>query len=652
MCGIFGFVAAPGAQVDGGAIRAAVADLFRLSESRGKEAAGLATRCGDTIRVYKQPIPASRMIRTRRYRRFIQLAIPDEPWVGTNGNGAAPVAVVGHSRLVTNGRQTLNQNNQPVIAGHLVGVHNGIVVNDGKLWARYPTLERQSDVDTEILLRLLGMFQTELGDVADAVRETFKAIEGSASVAVLSAVAAELILATNTGSLYLCTNEARDVVLFTSERYIMDQALERPTIANAVGPHHITHVEAGQAGVLDLRDLRFEAFSLRQNGHPAPMPAQQVPAARIIDELGDAAAARAALPRCSRCVLPETFPLIEFDADGICNYCREHEPRRFLGRDALEDMAARHRRTDGQPDCIIGVSGGRDSCFGLHYVKTQLGLNPLAFTYDWGMITDLARRNQARLCGQLGIEHILVSADIKAKRRNIRRNIEAWLKRPELGMIPLFMAGDKEYFYHAQRLRQQTGLDLLFLCWNYFEKTYFKSGFCGVREGPDRIYSVPLSDKARMAWYYGRAFLLNPSYLNPSVLDTVRAFGYSYLMQHDFTFLFRYIPWNEEEIMGTLQAEYDWESATDTDTSWRIGDGTAAFYNYIYLTVAGFTEHDTFRSNQIREGVLSRDQALRLLEKENQPRLESVRWYAEQIGFDPDEALAVINAVPKLYAVD
>ena len=72
-------------------------------------------------------------------------------------------------------------------------------------------------------------------------------------------------------------------------------------------------------------------------------------------------------------------------------------------------------------------------------------MNPVAYTYDWGMVTDLARRNQARLCSQLGVEHIWVSADIKQKRRNVRKNVEAWLKRPELGMVPLFMAGDKQF---------------------------------------------------------------------------------------------------------------------------------------------------------------------------------------------------------------
>ena len=57
------------------------------------------------------------------------------------------------------------------------------------------------------------------------------------------------------------------------------------------------------------------------------------------------------------------------------------------------------------------------------------------------MVTDLARRNVARITGQLGIEHILISADINQKRRYIRKNVSAWLKQPHLGLVPLFMAG-------------------------------------------------------------------------------------------------------------------------------------------------------------------------------------------------------------------
>ena len=99
---------------------------------------------------------------------------------------------------------------------------------------------------------------------------------------------------------------------------------------------------------------------------------------------------------------------------------------------------------------------------------------------------------------------------------------------------------------------------------------------------------------------------------------------------------------------STLES-YGWEKAIDTNTTWRIGDGTAAFYNYIYYTVAGFTEHDTFRSNQIREGQVTREEALKLVADENRPRYQNIRWYLDTLGMDFSEVVKVINKIPKLY---
>ena len=74
-----------------------------------------------------------------------------------------------------------------------------------------------------------------------------------------------------------------------------------------------------------------------------------------------------------------------------------------------------------------------------------------------------------------------------------------------------------------------------------------------------------------------------------------------------------------------------------------------AFYNYVYYTVAGFTEHDTFRSNQIREGDLTREEALELVLEENRPRYPNIKWYLDAVGVDFKEAIKVVNSIPKLY---
>jgi glucosamine--fructose-6-phosphate aminotransferase (isomerizing) len=641
LCGIFGIVSA-----DRQRLARDLESMFKLSESRGKEAAGIAILDGDEIRVMKEPESASRMLRMARYRRLVA-AIQDAP------KGGRFIAI-GHSRLVTNGNEAVADNNQPVIRDGLIAIHNGIIVNDAALWHDNPDLKRRYAVDTEILVALIARQRAAGQGLARATVDAFGQIVGTASVGILDSEAAGLVLATNNGSLYYYEDDGR--LFFASERFILASFLATKGLG-AAAESAITAVLPG-SGLLVLRDdptldhFTFDHFTVEQSP-PAPdgqAPDLPAPAQIRIVNLADALDPRhARLRRCSRCILPETMPFICFDAQGVCNYCHEYKPYRPLGMDALRELVAPLRRTDGRPDCMIAVSGGRDSCYGLHILKHELGLNPVAYTYDWGLITDLARRNQARLCGQLGVEHILVSADIRKKRAYVRQNVLAWLKRPELGMVPLFMAGDKQYFYYADQVRRQSGVDATFLCENVLERAHFKSGFMGVNEGQNRVFDIGIRKKLAVLMYYARQYAANPRYLNASMKDTLFAFHSAYFRDHNQIQLFQYAPWDEDEMIGVLRQQYDWELSPETTSTWRIGDGTAAFYNYIYYTIAGFTENDALRSNQIRQGTLDRDTALKLVARENEPRWESLQWYAATIGFSLAEALQAINLVPRLY---
>ena len=685
MCGIFGVIAGSDSTLSPDLIEETMVRLYRLSESRGKESAGLAALVDDAIRVLKQPIPASRFIRTSVYRRVV-----DE--VVRNGNGRAPgngrarlghpVALMGHSRLVTNGAQEDNRNNQPVVAGDMVGIHNGIIVNDADLWRRFPDMQRHFEVDTEVLLCLIRRFQREGANLIDAARRAFAAIEGCAAISVFFSDYDHVLLATNNGSLYTCRSKTANACLYASEAYILKKLLRAPELREQFGDQEIVALEAGDGRLIDLRTGAIEQFRVLGD-EIAPLPIGDGRAARRIVDLSGEMEREArgyrtvayspkvlrggdnpdllfadkqridAVRRCTRCIIPETFPFIDFDERGECTYCRNHRVIPRFGVERLRAAVEPYRSPDGKPDCLVGVSGGRDSCYGLHYLKRELGLHPIAYTYDWGMVTDLARRNISRMCAKLGIEHILISADINWKRGNVRKNVRAWLRRPDLGMIPLFTAGDKSFFYYANELKRRTGIKLFVFCaGNRYETTDFKIGFCGIRShAPTGILRMPLAKTAQLAAYYGKQYLLNPTYFNSSVLDTLGAFFSSYLMPHDYLYLFHYLAWDENHIMSTLREQYGWELAGDTAATWRIGDGTASFYNYIYYTVAGFTEMDTFRSHQIRAGALDRETALRRVKEENTPRYQSIKWYLNSIGMDLpfNDVIQTINAIPKLY---
>jgi hypothetical protein len=55
------------------------------------------------------------------------------------------------------------------------------------------------------------------------------------------------------------------------------------------------------------------------------------------------------------------------------------------------------------------------------------------------------------------------------------------------------------------------------------------------------------------------------------------------------------------------------------------------------------------RSNQIRQGVMTRERALELVKQENEPRWDSLQWYANTIGFSLNDALQVISGMPRLW---
>ena len=161
---------------------------------------------------------------------------------------------------------------------------------------------------------------------------------------------------------------------------------------------------------------------------------------------------------------------------------------------------------------------------------------------------------------------------------------------------------------------------------------------------------MELSNKVKIASFYLKNFMLNPSYINESLLDTLNGFFSFFFTQQNHLHFYHYVGWDEDLIVDTIRDEYDWEVAGDTSTTWRIGDATAAFYNYIYYTIAGFSENDGFRSNQIRVGQISREEALEIVEDNNQPRWESIHEYCTAIGVDFNEVLSAIDSAPRRFA--
>ena len=604
MCGIFGIISNVTIK------RAELGLLACHSEQRGKDSSGLFIGKKDGYDIHRASKAITSLLKT----------------VGSVNSGL----VMGHSRLITNGLA----DNQPVYRDGVCVIHNGIIVNHEVLWSQIGKTRLQ-EIDTEIIAAIAADHLAKGGQVNGIAGRVLDLCQGVVACALALPKLGKLCLFSNNGSLYCGTKGA--VHYFASESYPLTQ----------IQCEVIFQVRA-EGLVLDI-PVAINEPTIYEHAERATNLLPSLGTHRAEEEMLEYR--RFTGRRCSRCILTETMPYIRFDEAGVCNYCHTYKPRNHPRPvEEIFSLVESYRRIQGD-DCILPFSGGRDSCYGLHLITKELKMKPITYTYDWGMVTDLGRRNISRMCAQLGVENIIVSDDIALKRRNIAMNLTAWLKAPHLGMVSILTAGDKHFFRHVETVKKQTGISLNLWGVNPLEVTHFKAGFLGIPPDfeEERVYSHGGAKQLRYQWLRFKAMAQSPGYFNSSLWDTLSGEYYrSFNKKTDYFHIFDYWRWDEKIIDDTLINQYDWETASDTNTTWRIGDGTAAIYNYIYYTVAGFTEHDTFRSNQIREGDLTREEALILVEDENRPRYPNIKWYLDAIGMDFNAVISTINAIPKL----
>ena len=414
MCGIFG-----GLLCGGEPMLDDVKTLAKSAEQRGRDSSGLILYEVDQYKVIRADMPVSRLVSKSEIN--------------------APKIIAGHSRLVTNGVS----DNQPVIRDGVIVIHNGIICNIDELWEKRE-FSRTLSIDTEII-PVIVREEMEKGHSLEVIADVlFSECEGVISAAAFIPEEGRLFLFSNNGSLYTGTKGGN--YYFSSESFPLDN----------IGCSNILQVKKTLELKIPCSTKDIQQSNVASKYRPNLLP-------EVISDSVEEGLLEHSIPdlkRCTRCILPETMPYIRFDQDGVCNYCHNYTIRNHPKPvEMLFDLVKPYRR-DGKPDCIVPFSGGRDSCYSLHLIVNELKMNPIAYTYDWGMITDLGRRNISRMCAALGVENIIIAADIELKRRNIRKNLSAWLKRPHLGMISLLTAGDKHFFRYVELVKKETKISL------------------------------------------------------------------------------------------------------------------------------------------------------------------------------------------------
>lgn len=128
---------------------------------------------------------------------------------------------------------------------------------------------------------------------------------------------------------------------------------------------------------------------------------------------------------CKKCVQPDTRPGVKFGNDGVCMACRYEENTSTIDWQARkvelgEIINFAKDNNHGRHDCVIGISGGKDSTFQAMYARDVLGLNPLLVNLAPDQITEAGAKNIENLI-QLGFDTMMLRPNPKVWKKLIKR---------------------------------------------------------------------------------------------------------------------------------------------------------------------------------------------------------------------------------------
>lgn len=306
--------------------------------------------------------------------------------------------------------------------------------------------------------------------------------------------------------------------------------------------------------------------------------------------------------RCSRCILPDSLPGVNLDTQGICNYCHEYDsqfgrrPQKSpeeLKKD-FERLVSKYRGR-GKYDALVPISGGKDSMFVLYSSRSLFGLNVLAYNFDNGFQSPNAFQNIQRAVKTLGVDLIV----FKPREDVLMELYRTFLKRAGELCTPCNMI----IAAAAYRFAEHNGIRLILHGGS--RKVFASVKGMSVSKYADRHYYLRLVDGqidrkkiepliVESPWRLTIKQLLGKSPLNLEVLDYIYPGG--------------------EQMRHTLEKEVGWRPTSD---ELEHGDCYLnPLKDYLYNRKWGFSEITQAYSSRVRNGQISRAEALCLAEEE------------------------------------
>ncbi|MBI2113118.1 MAG: N-acetyl sugar amidotransferase [Candidatus Wildermuthbacteria bacterium] len=344
---------------------------------------------------------------------------------------------------------------------------------------------------------------------------------------------------------------------------------------------------------------------------------------------------------CKRCCYPaNTRTSIIFDEQGVCSGCRLIESRPKIDwkersgwlKNILEEYRAKARAKNNPYDCIIPVSGGKDSHFQTYLIKKVYGLNPLLVTYNHLFNTKRGIRNLTNLVKQFDCDLIRFTSNPESVRR--------------ISRYMLKKVGDITWHYHAGIMTFPIQIavqkDIPLIVWG-------EHGFAELTGMFNQDDMVEFSKKGRQE-HSMRGFEPEDLVADPQSGITQQDLApFFYPSDEDIErvgvrgiYLSNYMQWDVRAQTKLMIEQYGFETAVQRERTFHLYDKlddihANGAHDYLKYLKFGYGRATDDASNEIRHGRMTREEGIEMVKKYDHVRPSDLDLYLAFMGITEKE---------------
>jgi N-acetyl sugar amidotransferase len=340
---------------------------------------------------------------------------------------------------------------------------------------------------------------------------------------------------------------------------------------------------------------------------------------------------------CIRCCIPETQEGVKFDELGICQACQSSEQKIHI--DWVEREKELRRILDtakasagNNYDCIVPISGGKDSTFQLHVLTKVYGMKPLAVTFSHNWFSETGWYNLLNSLEKFNVDHIMFTPNRDLVNRIAKRSLEnigdtCWHCHTGVGAFPLRVAVRFKIplLIYGESIAEASGRSSYKDPLMSFDVDYFTR--VSAKRNPLEMVGGNITEKDMKPFFF------------PTTAELEEA-GVRLIHLGDYIF------WDDERQMEFVRDTYAWKE-TEVEGTYKgyksaecIMPGMHDFTNYLKR---GYGRATYQASVDVRNGLLTREEGFELAKKFDSEIPEALDYFLNITGMSKEEFYAMMR---------